>query len=706
MSIVKSINGNPIKVDATGIDDGAVTTAKIADGAVTSAKLASGAVAATSLADGAISTAKLADGAVTTGKLAAGAVTAAKVGSGAVESAGIADGAVTTAKLGGAAVTTAKLADGSVTTAKIADGSVTDEKLVIRPTAAIRRLAELTLTDDGKVLPPSVGKSVSNTNGSLIDMSNRMTVGRMRADAVEIGDIPCNVMGYTSPKATLSTCYVGRINEQNWVTNTIVMVPDNVVAVIVVFDTTGYEDPKPLKDTIKKLVRSNADAADMAAYYLAGGAKSVVTNLNDMIPTYEMRDYTSSGIPYKAKGWRIGQWGTSGYNGSNKRLCCTWNLISVFQATPKAIRVQILDDTELDYPLVYVGSSSNGQSLYYGATSDVVVQVPSDQTNLTVTLGSWPDMDGDDYNKDEIEHRIYSWASANVRITAYFDTQTPLGRYLGLVTANRVDSQGQVIDTTTYKYDAGMRYGLKLPANHSLTGDPTPLILFCHGYSQQLTSSMWSNNDAVTMLNRFAGAGYAVLDVDETTPNHYDWCNPALFGMYFTAIKDVLKHYNVRLDYMYADSMGGLNCLWLQQRLKPKACVISGLRLDFEARWPNFTEPQQNQILANFGMEAWDQDLMKQWFLTIPEYEDKDGEPANPIQFAPTLYVWGDEDNYIEESLAKVDAMRRGGSLCKVLGYAGSHHKVCYLMDTATPLEEGQDTAMNEALAWFAQWAW
>ena len=50
MANIKSINGNPIVVGASGIDDGAVTTAKLAEGAVTTPKIADGAVTDAKLA--------------------------------------------------------------------------------------------------------------------------------------------------------------------------------------------------------------------------------------------------------------------------------------------------------------------------------------------------------------------------------------------------------------------------------------------------------------------------------------------------------------------------------------------------------------------------------------------------------------------------------------------------------------------------------
>ena len=82
-----------------GIEDSAVTTAKLAANAVTTAKIDSAGLGTAALADDAVTTAKLASDAVTAAQLATGSVTADAIAAGAVETAGLANDAVTYAKI-------------------------------------------------------------------------------------------------------------------------------------------------------------------------------------------------------------------------------------------------------------------------------------------------------------------------------------------------------------------------------------------------------------------------------------------------------------------------------------------------------------------------------------------------------------------------------------------------------------------------------
>ena len=146
------------------IKDGAVTTDKIADNSVTGEKFADNSITADKLEgtfsgekiadntltgdkiqDNAVSGAKLIDGTITTSKIQDGAVTTEKLHDEAVTTARLADEAVTTRKLHDEAVTTAKIAETAVTTEKIADEAVTTPKI-----------ANWAVTTD-KIAPQAVG---------------------------------------------------------------------------------------------------------------------------------------------------------------------------------------------------------------------------------------------------------------------------------------------------------------------------------------------------------------------------------------------------------------------------------------------------------------------------------------------------------------------------------------------------------------------
>lgn len=106
-------------IDATQIQDGVITTAKLVNGAVTGFKLE----------NLSITTAKLVDGAVTTPKLADASVTSPKIADNAITTIHIADGSITNAKMQSDIINTDNILDGAVTSPKIADNSVTNEKL-------------------------------------------------------------------------------------------------------------------------------------------------------------------------------------------------------------------------------------------------------------------------------------------------------------------------------------------------------------------------------------------------------------------------------------------------------------------------------------------------------------------------------------------------------------------------------------------------
>lgn len=111
------------------IANNAVTSAKILDGNVTSSKIAADGVATFNLNSSSVTDIKIANDAVTNAKIANDAVTSAKIAADAVTNVKIDNGAVTNTKLGDSAVGSGKIQTNAVTTAKIANNAVTTAKI-------------------------------------------------------------------------------------------------------------------------------------------------------------------------------------------------------------------------------------------------------------------------------------------------------------------------------------------------------------------------------------------------------------------------------------------------------------------------------------------------------------------------------------------------------------------------------------------------
>ena len=125
------------QIVGTQIQNGAISTAKIAAGAVSANEIAANAIIADKIASNAITSAKIAAGTIVASDIAASTITGDKITAntitgGLLATAGIItstaqinDGLITNAKIGNAAITTAKIADLEVSTVKIAGNAIT-----------------------------------------------------------------------------------------------------------------------------------------------------------------------------------------------------------------------------------------------------------------------------------------------------------------------------------------------------------------------------------------------------------------------------------------------------------------------------------------------------------------------------------------------------------------------------------------------------
>jgi hypothetical protein len=199
-----------------------ISTALLEDGSVTSGKLASGSVGTVKIADSGVTNAKLAANSVDSVQLVASGVVAGKLATDAVVTINIADSAITGAKIAAAAVsgvhivdgsiTQSKLASGSIATAYIADSGVTQVKL------AANAVATVNITDgnvtaaklaSGSVTLAKLSLSSGELSGAVITASS-IPSGSYASGSISTAAIADNAITFAKIQQVASGVLLGR----------------------------------------------------------------------------------------------------------------------------------------------------------------------------------------------------------------------------------------------------------------------------------------------------------------------------------------------------------------------------------------------------------------------------------------------------------------------------------------------------------------
>ncbi|CAM2959383.1 phage tail spike protein [Corynebacterium jeikeium] len=192
---------------ATLIEDGAITTDKIAAGAITAATIKAGAVTSDKLtiANGFITSAMIANAAITDAKIAnlsaskitTGTLAAARIAAGSITSdkLTIADGFIKTAMIANAAITDAKIGSlsaskittGTLSAARIAAGSITSDKLRIA-TGFIQTgmIADAAITS-AKIGALDAGKITTGVLSASRIGARSITADKLATNAIQVG---------------------------------------------------------------------------------------------------------------------------------------------------------------------------------------------------------------------------------------------------------------------------------------------------------------------------------------------------------------------------------------------------------------------------------------------------------------------------------------------------------------------------------------
>lgn len=121
---------------------------------------------------------------------------------------------------------------------------------------------------------------------------------------------------------------------------------------------------------------------------------------------------------------------------------------------------------------------------------------------------------------------------------------------------------------------------LKLPTSYTQNGDPTKLIMICHGAGQ--SAEQWTTNASYQALTTaFVDAGYAIFDCNgyrENALGYSFWGDPRGVDVWRKAYQYVVDNYNVEHEFgIYGFSMGGLTALNLAfSRFPNIKCIALG----------------------------------------------------------------------------------------------------------------------------------
>lgn len=171
---------------ASGVSDGAVTTAKLADEAVTTSKMADGSVSTAKLQDGSVTNDKLADGTITTNTIAAGAVTTNEIANGTITNTDInASAAIAQSKIANLTTDLAAKAPQATTYTK------TEVDTALAAKATTGSLAAVATSGAYSDLSGKPNLASVATSGSYADLTNKPTIPTVPVTSVntKTGDV-------------------------------------------------------------------------------------------------------------------------------------------------------------------------------------------------------------------------------------------------------------------------------------------------------------------------------------------------------------------------------------------------------------------------------------------------------------------------------------------------------------------------------------
>ncbi len=236
---------------------------------------------------------------------------------------------------------------------------------------------------------------------------------------------------------------------------------------------------------------------------------------------------------------------------------------------------------------------------------------------------------------------------------------------------------------------------LRLPESYSATGDPTQLVLFCHGSGGRVCAAD-NRIGGLTQVYGLTDYGYAVLDVNGSIPSGLSMGCPEHLQALYRAYQYAVRNYNLTDRVLIGgESMGGTTALNFLNTY-PSIIIAAGLyypRLNTDGVWvgdhyckgtwdkmgkrPDGISPHERTIENyHFPSDAWcEENTIGFNPYRTRSFINSDGErvviPPCPIK------IWqGDADTIVDPVMAEeyVRSVRRGGCYIELRMMEGLEH--------------------------------
>ena len=247
---------------------------------------------------------------------------------------------------------------------------------------------------------------------------------------------------------------------------------------------------------------------------------------------------------------------------------------------------------------------------------------------------------------------------------------------------------------------------IQLPTSYNPSGKKTPLIMYCHGASANVTEEKWYENNAnfFTLLDELNNAGFAVFDVANTRNQDGgfpDWGCLPLMEAYIKAWSYIKNNFNVEEKlYLLSSSMGtaaNLNMMkWYGSNII--ASLMTAPRPICKLRYESLTGESKTKMAEAFGLSgtAWEDDRLIgfQHYENVSQVSSAIGVPRMLLQFPPCkVMVGGQDSDFLTETRAYYNALAKNGNYVEYREVSNADHSGMTFLST-----EGMRA---EAVAWF-----